>query len=436
MEIVVIGGGVGGLTAALALGLGGHRVQVLERASRFAQAGPGLRLAPNATAVLARLGLLDQVLELGSRPARAVLRDLGSGAELAELALGAPLTARYGSPYVVVGRADLLSVLADACADADVELRPGRTVTSVDQSNFASSIMGGTVVTCASGQVYAADVVLAADGARSVARALLHLGEPSGDGWAAYRGTVSADVLGPDEAPDEVVAWVGPDAHFTRYPVRIGEVYEQVAVFRSHLYPLVGAVSPGGADQGPNGQGRNGQGHEGQGADGQGHEGQGHNGTGSGGPGLAGCPGAGWGGAEELDEAFSWAAEPVRRGVRLVRRDRYWQLLDRMPLPSWGDKRVALLGDAVHPMPAYLAQGACQAIEDAAAIAEALAGATLPPEVPAALASYQARRAPRAIRVARARQVWESTKLPHDQADEYAASDWLFTPGLLPLLRR
>jgi len=130
VEIVVIGGGVGGLTAALALALGGHRIQVLERAPRFAQGGPGLRLAPNATAVLARLGLLDQVLDLGSRPRRALLRDLGSGAELAELDLGAPLTARYGTPYVVVGRADLLSLLADACADADVELRPGREATS------------------------------------------------------------------------------------------------------------------------------------------------------------------------------------------------------------------------------------------------------------------------------------------------------------------
>ncbi len=200
MEIIVIGGGIGGLTAALALAQGGHRVQVLERGPRFAQPGPALRLAPNATAVLARLGLLDQVLSLGSRPRRAVLRDLGSGAELAELDLGAPLTARYGTPYVVIGRADLLSLLADACAESDVELRPGREVTSVDQSHFASSIMGGAVVTCGDGQLYAGDVVLAADGAQSVARTLLGGDQPSGDGWAAYRGTVPADALRADEA--------------------------------------------------------------------------------------------------------------------------------------------------------------------------------------------------------------------------------------------
>ena len=394
MEIVVIGGGVGGLTAALALALGGHRVQVLERASRFARGGSGLRLAPNATAVLARLGLLDQVVDLGSRPRRALLRDLASGAELAELDLGAPLTARYGTPYVVIGRADLLSLLADACADADVELRPGRDVASVDQSAFASSIMGGAVVTCADGRMYAADVVVAAGGAQSAGRTLLGGGEPSGDGWAAYRGTVPADALAASDAVDEVVAWTGPDAHFTRFPIRVGEAYEQVAVFRSHLYPLVGAASPGGADQGSR------------------------------------PAGLGWGGPEELDEAFSWAAEPVRAAVCLLRTDQCWRMLERVPLPSWAADRVALLGDAVHPMPAYLAQGACQAIEDADALAGALADCRGPQGVADALAGYQARRAPRAIRVSRARQVWESGPLPRRPADDYTASDWLYAPSV------
>lgn len=389
MKIVVIGGGVGGLTAALALAQGGHRVQVLERAARFAQSGPGLRLAPNATAVLDRFGLLSQVLRLGARPRRAVLRDLGSGAELARLDLGAPLTARYGTPYLVAGRADLLSLLTDACADADVELRPGCAVASVGQSPFASPAVKGAVVSCADGRRYAGDVVVAADGARSVARALLGGGEPSGDGWAAYRATFAADELGGEPA-DEVVAWTGPDAHFARYPLRVGEAYEQVAVFRSHLYPLVGAASPGGAGQGAR---------------------------------------PGWGGREELDEAFSWSAEPVRTAVRQMRGDRCWRMIDRAPLPSWAAGRVVLLGDVVHPMPAYLAQGACQAIEDAAALADALADCPGPGRVATALAGYQARRAPRATRVSRARQVWESVPSPRRLADDYAASDWLYAPA-------
>ncbi|MDX6344756.1 MAG: 3-hydroxybenzoate 6-monooxygenase, partial [Trebonia sp.] len=145
-----------------------------------------------------------------------------------------------------------------------------------------------------------------------------------------------------------------------------------------------------------------------------------------------------WGGPEELVEAFSWAAEPVRAAVGLLRTDQCWRIIDQVPLPSWADGRVALLGDAAHPMPAYLAQGACQAIEDAHALADVLADALAdcqgPHGVAAALAGYQARRAPRATRVSRARQVWESGPFPGRPADDYAASDWLYAPsGPLPI---
>jgi salicylate hydroxylase len=205
---------------------------------------------------------------------------------------------------------------------------------------------------------------------------------------------------------------MGPDAHFTRYPIRVGEAYEQVAVFRSHLYPpasgsaaaghspLAGAASPGGA-----GQGRAEAGH-----------------------GDAARGGRVWGGPEELEEAFSSAAGPVRAAVRSLRGERGVRMIDRAPLSSWADGRIALLGDAVHPMPAYLAQGACQAIEDAAALADVLRDCPGPRGVEDALAGYQARRAARAIRVARARQVWESAPLTRRAPDDYAASDWLYAP--------
>jgi salicylate hydroxylase len=386
VEIVVIGGGAGGLTAAIALGQGGHRVQVLERASRFARPGPAVRLAPNATTVLARLGLLESLLDLGTRPRRAVTRDLTSGVELAELDLGAPLTARYGTPYIVIGRADLLSLLADACTDADVELRTGREVMSVDQSALASSVMGGALVTCTDGRVYTGDVVVAADGARSVTSALITGPDEPGDGWAAYRGTVPAASLPAAEAEaGDVVAWMAPDAHFTRYPVRTGEVFEQVAVFRSKLYQRA-------ADRGEWSGGR-------------------------------------WGGPDELQSAFAHSAPAVRVGLAWLRRDQCLRLLDRAPLPTWVAGRVALLGDAVHPMPAYLAQGACQAIEDAAALAAALADCPGPQRVTEALDAYQALRAPRAMRVSRARQVWETAPVSGRAADDYAVSDWLYAPS-------
>jgi 3-hydroxybenzoate 6-monooxygenase len=381
VEIVVIGGGVGGLTAAVALAQGGHRVQVLERASRFARPGPAVRLAPNATAILARLGLLDHLLDLGSRPRRALMRDLGSGAELAELDLGAPLTARYGTPYIVIGRADLLSLLADACVDADVELRTGREAMAIDQSAFASSVMGGALVTSTDGRVYTGDVVVAADGTRSVTSSLISGGDESGDGWAAYRGTVPATSLPLNEAlAGDVVAWMGPDAHFTRYPVRTGEVFEQVAVFRSKQYERA-------------------------------------------------RDGVRWGGPDELQSAFASCAPAVRTGLAWLRRDQCQRMLDRAPLAAWVAGRVALLGDAVHPMPGYLAQGGCQAIEDAAALAAALADCPGPQRVPEALDAYQALRVPRATRVSRARRVWETEPVTGRPADDYAVSDWLYAPA-------
>ncbi|HEX9106455.1 MAG TPA: FAD-dependent monooxygenase, partial [Longimicrobiales bacterium] len=340
------------------------------------------------------------------------------------------------------------------------ELRPGRDAVAVDQSQLASSVMGGAVVSCAGGQVYAGDVVLAADGPHSVARGLvgdrarsggaLSGGARSGagwagDGWAAYRGTVPADALAPDEARDEVVAWMGPDAHFTRYPIRVGEAYEQVAVFRSHLYslagpspldPLAGAASPGGAGHGRAGTGQAGAeqatvGRDGAGRDGAGRDGAGRDGAGRDRAGLAAGAGRGglaWGGPEELDEAFSWATGPVRAAVRSLRGERATRMLDRAPLASWTEGRIALLGDAVHPMPGYLAQGACQAIEDAAALADVLRDCPGPRGVRDALAGYQARRAARAIRVARARQIWESAPSRRRAADDYAVSDWLYAP--------
>jgi salicylate hydroxylase len=408
MEIVVIGGGVGGLTAALALAQGGNRVQVLERAARFAQPGAGLRLAPNATGVLDRLGLLDQVLELASQPRQAVLRDLGSGADLAHLNLGAPLTARYGTPYLVAGRANLLSLLADACADADVELRSGREVTEVEVAHSVVSGTGGAVISCADGRTYTADMILAADGAQSAARTLLLPGggQSDGDGWAAYRATVSADELADSgllgrEGGDEVIAWTGPDAHFALYPVAAAEAYEQVAVFRSHLYPLTCPYPRASGYAGIDVAAR---------------------------PDWDGLR-PDWGGPEELDEAFSWAAEPVRAAVRRLRRDRCWRLLDQGPLRDWAADRVALLGDAMHPMPGFLAQGACQAIEDAGVLADAIADCPGPRYVADALAAYQARRAPRATRVSRVRQVWESGPRRHQRADDYADSDWLYAPA-------
>lgn len=394
MEIFVIGGGIGGLTAALALARGGHRVRVLEREPEFTELGAGLQLAPNATSILGRLGVLDRVIETGVRPRRLVLRSILTAEELSALDLGAPFIARYGAPYVVVHRSDLLSVLHDACVQANVELRPGKEVRSVSDADG-----GAATVWCADGTTYTGDIVIAADGLRSVIRGGISADEPVGSGYVAYRGTASVADVTARSALDEVVAWIGPRMHFVQYPLRAGEIYNQVAVFGSRRYAealAVGRVLPDGE----------------------------------------------WGTPDELDVAFGGCAPQVRSAMVHLWRDRWWPMYDREPVGCWVSGRVVLLGDAAHPMLQYLAQGACQAIEDADELARTVAACPGPHAVGKALAEYEAVRAPRAARVQRAARTWgdiwhlsgagmlvRDELLRRRAADDYTDTDWLYAPA-------
>ena len=387
-DILVIGGGIGGLTAALALARGGHRVRVLEKAARFAELGAGLQLGPNATRVLDGLGVLGPVLEAGVRPRRLLLRSALTAAELTGLDLGEPFLARYGAPYVVMHRTDLLATLHDACLAAGVGLHAGQDVRTVTDGADAAT------AECADGRRYQGAVVIAADGLHSGVRARFSADRPVCSGFAAYRGTARVEEVTGRSELDEVVAWIGPDLHFVQYPLRAGQVYNQVAVFRSPRY----AAQPGLGD-------------------------------------------GEWGGPEELDEAFRGCCPQVREATGFLWRDRWWPMYDREPLDGWTRGRVALLGDAAHPMLQYLAQGACQAIEDADALARALAACPGPNLVGRALAGYQAERAPHAARVQRTARTWGDiwhvggvAALLRDElfrrrpADDYSYTDWLYDP--------
>jgi 3-hydroxybenzoate 6-monooxygenase len=313
VDVLVVGGGIGGLGAALALSRAGRTVHVVEQAPQFAEIGAGLQLGPNAMRAFDRLGVLGQVLDSAVLPRRGVIRDAVRGTELTVLDLGAPFRARYGYPYVVAHRHDVLSALLDAClAEPHLTLETGRLVTAVRES------ADGVDVGFADGETYRAALVVGADGIRSRVRQVIDDTEPRFSGHVAYRGTVTADTAAADPAGDDVMLWIGPRIHLMQYPVRRGEIYNLVAVYERPP----GAREPQGS--------------------------------------LA-----------ELDQAFSVACDPVRDAVTLIDKTRDWPVHDRDPLPAWSTERITLVGDAAHAMLQYLGQGACQALEDAVALGEA-----------------------------------------------------------------
>ena len=316
VPFLIAGGGIGGLATALALALADYPVYVLEKASQFGEVGAGLQLGPNAIRVLQHLGILDHVLEYAVQPQRLVLKDAIHGEELSALRVGGEsFRERYHAPYVVMHRVDLLNVLLDACRQqAAITLELNKDVISVDDWK------DGYRVTCQDGSVYETGALIGADGLNSNIRKLIAADDIVGYPYACYRGTLPvAEVLTYANLND-VVLWLGPGLHLVQYPVHRGEVYNQVAVFHSSSYQ-------------PGKDPRN------------------------------------WGTPQELDVAFRGCCPTVQNAVSMIRRDRKWIMYDRDPISRWTRGRATLIGDAAHPMLQYLAQGACQALEDAAYLA-------------------------------------------------------------------
>jgi salicylate hydroxylase len=343
-ELLVIGGGIGGLAAALAVARTGRAVRVLERSPEFAEVGAGIQLAPNATRILDRLGVLEPLREVGVLPRRIVLADAVAGHELTALDL-TDFPERYGAPYVVAHRTDLHRILLEACAGAGVALETSAAVVGV------RDLGDGVELTTVDGRLLRGTAAIGADGLRSQVRRLFSDDEPICSGYVAYRGAVPMEQVSRHADLRDVVAWVGPGLHLVQYPLRSGRMYNQVAVFRSEAYAR-GEVD--------------------------------------------------WGTPAELEATFAGCSDHVRESIPLLGRDQRWPMYDREPIGTWAKGRIALLGDAAHPMVQYLAQGACQALEDAAALADGLSRHDLEP----ALAAYEEARAPRAARVQRSARTW------------------------------
>jgi salicylate hydroxylase len=346
VRVAVVGGGVGGLTLAIALRARGVPVDVYEQAPEFREIGAGVALSANATRHLHRLGLGDALEAVSVQPSALVLRRWDDGEVIAAHAIGARYREEFGAPYYGVHRGALQRVFGDALEDGTVH-HGHRCVSVVDDEGS-----GAAELEFADGTTASADVVVGADGVHSAVRR--HVAGPSEavySGTIGYRGLVPVEALPslPDSTPLQF--WAGPRAHLLHYSIEGGTIVNYLAVVRQ-----------------------------------------------------AEWTGAGWNEPCAVADAVSAYAgwhPAVTEMVGAVSEGSRWALHDHVPLERWSAGRVVLLGDAAHAMLPHQGQGANQTVEDAILLADLLAEAGDPEHLRPALERYEALRRPRTVRVQR-----------------------------------
>jgi len=314
-QVLIVGGGIGGLTAALALARQGIASQVIEQAATFKEIGAGIQLGPNVFRMFERLGLIEPISALAVFPENLVMFDSITGEEVTRIPLGDAFRKKFHYPYALIHRADLHNVLLDTCRQSNlIRLDAAQKIVDLDETN------GAVTAKTATGKDYRGAALIGADGLWSTIREfVVGDGKPKPAGHITYRA-----VLPRDEIPDQfrwwnMGFWAGEKVHFVLYPLRTGELYNLVAVFHSNRYE------------------------------------------------------EGWdsyGDPAELHERFAQTCAPVRALLAKIESWRMWVLCDRPPIKEWSRGRITLLGDAAHPMLQYLAQGACMAVEDAVCLAD------------------------------------------------------------------
>ena len=346
LKVAISGGGIGGLAAAFALSRSGQQVELFEKAAAFSDIGAGIQLGPNVTRIFHAWGLLDTLRQMAVAPERLQVRSATTGGVLGELRLGDAMAARYGAPYLTLHRADLHAVLLQAVQQTTAILHTDCAVHSFQQTAQGVTFQSSRTM-------QDVDALIGADGLWSNTRQqLLNDGTPRRTGHLAYRAMIKQADLPERLRSQNVTAWLGPNMHAVQYSVRGGE-WLNVVVF-------VHGAAP---DDFQN------WGHSANTADLMRQ--------------LTGCCPAL---QDTLQAAPDW---------------RLWVMHDRPPMQGahqHAQGRVALLGDAAHPMRPYLAQGAGMAIEDSAELGRALGGAS-PQTVPAALQQYATNRWQRNARV-------------------------------------
>ncbi|MEW2412433.1 FAD-dependent oxidoreductase [Streptomyces sp. NPDC046866] len=317
-KLIIVGGGIGGLATALATARQGHEVLVLERAPEFAEIGAGIQLAPNGLHALDRLGLGEAVRSTAVQMDELRFMDGVTGEHVVSLDLTEHYRERFGNPYAVVHRAELHTELLEACRAVDtIELRSAATAVGYEQD------AAGATVLLEDGERITGDALIGADGIHSAIRAqLVGDGAPRNSGITVYRALIPMDRV-PEELRHltSVTWWTGPGCHFVHYPIAGGKYLNLAAS----------------SDNKPT-------------------------------EAIAGVPAT----EGDIRREFASLGEDAQRLLALGEGWKSWVLVDRDPVDTWTDGRVALLGDAAHPMLHYVAQGACQGLEDALVLGDLL----------------------------------------------------------------
>ncbi len=341
LPLLVAGGGIGGLAAALALVRRGFRVKVLEQAPQIGEIGAGIQLGPNAFHAFDALGVGEKARGRAVYTDDMVMTDAIDEYEVGRIPTGEAFRARFGNPYAVIHRADVhLSLLEGAQESGMVEFLTQTRVERVEQDDDGVSVIDQH------GQTHRGIALIAADGVKSVVRAQYVGDGHRVTGHVVYRAVVDKADFPEDLKWNAASVWVGPNCHLVHYPLRGGEQYNVVVTFHSRKQEEWSVTD---------------------------------------------------GSAEEVRSYFEGISPRARQLIDLPKSWKRWATADREPISQWSFGRVTLLGDAAHPMTQYMAQGACMALEDAVTLGEALR--VCGDDFVKAFDVYQRARAARAARV-------------------------------------
>lgn len=316
LPVLVAGGGIGGLAAALALVRQGLRVKVLEQAPEIGEIGAGIQLGPNAFHAFDALGIGPQARSRAVYTDHMVMHDAIDEYQVGMIPTGEAFRQRFGNPYAVIHRADVhLSLLEGAQQTGRVEILTSTRTERVEQDG------DGVTVIDQHGKTHRGLALIGADGVKSVVRQQF-VGDPARvTGHVVYRAVVDKADFPADLQWNAASIWVGPNCHLVHYPLRGGEQYNVVVTFHSRQQEQWGVTE---------------------------------------------------GSKDEVQTYFQGICPKARQLIDLPKSWKRWATADREPIAQWTYGRVTLLGDAAHPTTQYMAQGACMAIEDAVTLGEAL----------------------------------------------------------------